>query len=86
MALKNYINLAKKFHKKSIIIYASSGAVYGDQSNKLKGFKEDSSLDYEKQILNYKKEYAKTKYHNEKNLKNLTNLILKLLLPDVLLL
>lgn len=80
MALKNYINLAKKFHKKSIIIYASSGAVYGDQSNKLKGFIEDSSLDYEKQILNYKKEYAKTKYHNEKNLKKLNKFDIKVII------
>ena len=40
-AVKNYLNLAKKNHLKSKILYISSGAVYGKQPETNKGFKEN---------------------------------------------
>ena len=43
-AVKNYFKLAKKYHRRSKIIYTSSGAVYGQQSKYLKKFNENYFL------------------------------------------
>ena len=40
-ALKNYLNLAKKYHLNSKVLYISSGAIYGKQLETTKGFKEN---------------------------------------------
>ena len=40
-ALKKYLELAKKFHPKSKILYISSGAVYGEQPNSINEFSEN---------------------------------------------
>ena len=67
-AVKNYLNLAKKYHLKSKILYISSGAVYGKQLQSIKGFKENY-LQFNNKISfkkSYKKEYSKTKLKNEK--------------------
>ena len=79
-AVKNYINLAKKFHKGSVIIYTSSGAVYGDQPSVIRGFRESSALNYQKQQIKYKRDYAKTKLYNEKKFKTLVNYNIKIII------
>jgi dTDP-glucose 4,6-dehydratase len=71
IAFSNYLNLAKKYHLKSKILYLSSGAVYGFQK-KTQGFKEDY-LKYNKKISfnkklkykQYKQEYSDIKLKNE---------------------
>ena len=67
-AVKNYLNLAKKNHLNSKILYISSGAVYGEQPETNKGFKENylqfnSKISFKK---SYKKEYSEIKLKNEK--------------------
>jgi len=67
-AVKNYLNLAKKYHLKSKILYISSGAVYGKQPESNKGFKENY-LQFNNKISfkkSYKKKYSKIKLKNEK--------------------
>ena len=67
-AAKKYLDLAKDYHAKSKILYISSGAVYGKQSNKNLGFKE-SYLTFNKKINlknGYKREYSVIKRRNEK--------------------
>jgi dTDP-glucose 4,6-dehydratase len=67
-AVKNYLNLAKKFHLKSKILYISSGAVYGKQLQSIKGFKENY-LQFNNKIFfekSYKKKYSKIKLKSEK--------------------
>jgi dTDP-glucose 4,6-dehydratase len=67
-AVKNYLNLAKKNHLKSKILYISSGAVYGKQPETNKGFKENY-LQFNNKISfkkSYKKEYSEIKLKNEK--------------------
>ena len=62
LAVKNYVNLAKIYHRKSKILYTSSGAVYGMQ-NKIRGFKENY-LKLNKRI-NFRRGY-KIESNNEK--------------------
>ena len=67
-ALKKYLELAKKFHPKSKILYISSGAVYGEQPNSINEFSENY-LEFNKKInfkSGYKKKYAYFKLKNEK--------------------
>ena len=67
-AVKNYLNLAKKYHLKSKILYISSGAVYGKQPESNKGFKENY-LQFNNKISfkkSYKKQYSEIKFKNEK--------------------
>ena len=67
-AVKKYLDIAKKYHQKAKILYISSGAVYGKQSNNNLGFKENY-LKFNKKINfknGYKKEYSKIKKKNEK--------------------
>ena len=54
-AVKNYIKLALIYHQNSKILYTSSGAVYGKQTNKVRGFKENY-LKFNKSI-NFEKGY-----------------------------
>jgi dTDP-glucose 4,6-dehydratase len=73
LAVKNYCSLAKKYHKNSLILYISSGAVYGKQTKKIKSFRENY-LVYQKKISfgdSYKKEYSYIKLKNEKLFRNL---------------
>ena len=65
LSVKNYCSLAKKYHKKSLILYVSSGAVYGKQT-KNRDFNENYLNRYKK--VNYRDSY-KEKYSNVK-LKN----------------
>jgi len=67
-AVKKYLDIAKKYHQKSKILYISSGAIYGKQSNSYLKFKENY-LNFNRKInfkSGYKKEYSKIKMKNEK--------------------
>ena len=60
-AVKKYLDIAKKYHQKSKILYISSGAIYGKQPNSNLKFKENY-LKFNQKInfiSGYKKEYAK---------------------------
>jgi nucleoside-diphosphate-sugar epimerase len=73
LAIKNYINLAKLYHRRSKILYTSSGAVYGKQKNNIKSFKENYLAFNKKNSFgrSYKKEYSYTKLKNERLFKQL---------------
>ena len=67
-AVKKYLDIAKKYHQKSKILYISSGAIYGKQPDSITGFKENY-FQFNKKInfkLGYKKEYSKIKLKNER--------------------
>jgi dTDP-glucose 4,6-dehydratase len=67
-AVKKYLDIAKKCHPKTKILYISSGAVYGKQSNNNLELKENY-LKFNRKINfknGYKKEYSKIKLKNEK--------------------
>ena len=66
-AVKNYTSLVKKYHFNSKVLYISSGAVYGVQKNKIKGFKENYFRYHNKINYNfgYKKKYSLIKLKNE---------------------
>ena len=75
LAVKKYTKLAKIYHSKSKILYTSSGAVYGEQPNKIKGFKENY-LNYNKKInfkKGYKQSYANFKLKSEKLFEKMGN-------------
>ncbi len=75
LAFKKYTELAKIYHSNSKILYTSSGAVYGLQPNKIKGFKENY-LKYNKKInfkKGYKQSYANFKLKSEKLFQKLGN-------------
>jgi nucleoside-diphosphate-sugar epimerase len=68
-AVNKYLDLAKKYHLKSKILYISSGAIYGKQSSSIVGFKENY-LKFNNKIpfkRGYKKEYSNIKMKNEKS-------------------
>ena len=58
----NFINLLKEVHKKTKILFTSSGAVYGLGKTKKK-FKENEKISIKKvsNLKGYKKDYAKSK-------------------------
>ena len=75
LAVKNYTKLAKIYHSNSKILYTSSGAVYGQQSNKIKGFKENY-FEYHKKInfkKGYKQSYANFKFKSEQLIEKMGN-------------
>ena len=75
LAVKKYIKLAKIYHSNSKILYTSSGAVYGQQPNKINGFKENY-LNHSKKInfkKGYKQSYANFKLKGEKLFQKLGN-------------
>jgi nucleoside-diphosphate-sugar epimerase len=75
LAVKKYIKLAKTYHTNSKILFTSSGAVYGQQSNKIKGFKENY-FKYQKKInfkKGYKQSYANFKIKSEKQFQKMGN-------------
>ena len=70
--IKNFINLLTDKHKKTKIIFTSSGAVYGP-SNIKKKFNENDTVNYLKvnKFAGYKKNYAKSKIFIENEFKKL---------------
>ena len=79
IAVKNYLNLAKKYHLKSKIIYISSGAVYGQQPMSVKRIKENYLLRNKRlDFYNYNKNiYSMTKLKNEEIFKKLGKIGIK---------
>lgn len=78
-AVKNYFKLAKKYHKKSKILYISSGAVYGQQPKFLKYLNENFFLKNKR--INFKNTdrnmYSVYKLKNENIFKKLGDLGIK---------
>jgi nucleoside-diphosphate-sugar epimerase len=74
LAVKNYTNLALKYHKNSRILFTSSGAVYGKQNIKAKKIKEDFLLynKINKYKSGYKSSYSLYKLKSEKLFQNLS--------------
>lgn len=73
LSVKNYCYLAKKYHKNSLILYVSSGAVYGKQKKTTNSFNENY-LQYKRKKNfgdNYKEKYSSIKLKNEKLFKKL---------------
>ena len=62
----NYCYLAKKFHKKTKIVYISSGAVYGSQPVNIDKIPEDFYFLDAYQLPNSKRDYAFAKRDSEK--------------------
>ena len=62
LALKNYVNLAKSYHRNSQILYISSGAIYGKQPTNLKKIKESYIF------LNKKNNYLRKEKKNQYSL------------------
>ncbi len=67
----NYCRLAKKFHSKSKIIFTSSGAVYGGQSESESTLSEDSYLNSIQNIQHHKYDYAIAKQDAENSIRQL---------------
>jgi nucleoside-diphosphate-sugar epimerase len=67
----NYCRLAEKFHKQSRIVFCSSGAVYGYQSENLDFLKEDSPFKDLTKLGEVKKIYAQAKRDSENAFKRL---------------
>tara|TARA_B100000768_G_C11214793_1_gene347665 strand:- start:80 stop:1009 length:930 start_codon:yes stop_codon:yes gene_type:complete len=72
-AVKNYFRLAKKYHKDSSIVYASSGAVYGKQLKKNIKINDLQKVDSKKNFSPSKRKYALLKIKNEKIFQKLSN-------------
>ena len=70
--IKNFVNLLTKHHKKTKILFTSSGAVYGKSSTKIK-FKESEKISIKKihKLIGYKKNYALAKIFIENEFKEL---------------
>jgi dTDP-glucose 4,6-dehydratase len=70
LALKHYINLAKKYHSKSKILYISSGAIYGKQPTNVKKIRESFLSSKTNKNTNFnnknKNQYSILKKRNEK--------------------
>ena len=65
LGVSNYINLARKFHKNSKIVYCSSGAVYGKQPENIKNIKEDFPFLDVNSLNEVKRDYALSKRNAE---------------------
>lgn len=75
---RNYCNLAKQFHMESRIIYISSGAVYGFNSNTILEIPETFSLENSLETMSANKiGYAEAKRESEMLIKNLGQFGLK---------
>ncbi len=79
LAVKNYTNLAKIYHQSSQILYTSSGAVYGEQKDKIMTFKENylksnKKINFKK---SYKQSYSNFKLKNEKLFEKLASFGIK---------
>jgi nucleoside-diphosphate-sugar epimerase len=70
LALKHYIDLAKKYHSKSKILYISSGAIYGKQPINVKKIRESFLSTKTNKNTNFKNknknQYSILKKRNEK--------------------
>lgn len=58
---KNFCNIARAVYRSSRIIYASSGAVYGQQPTKIEKITEDYPLGLIEDMIEHKRDYAAAK-------------------------
>ena len=65
-SVKNFVELAKKYLKGSNILFASSGAVYGNQPEKIDNLSEKRKLNPDNHESDVRRRYSKTKYKSEK--------------------
>ena len=72
-AVKNYLELAKKYHRKSSILYTSSGAIYGNQTIDIKRFSENHKPKPNNHKSIERRKYAIIKYKSENLFKQLIN-------------
>ena len=72
-AVKNYVELAKKYHSRSKIVYTSSGAVYGKQDKSKRIKNEMQKINTKSFLTVSKKKYALLKLKNEKMFKDLSS-------------
>ncbi len=70
----NYFKLAQLYHRTAKIVYCSSGAVYGQQPEKLKKMAEDFQFQDVSNLNEYKKDYALGKRNAENEIIKLGSL------------
>lgn len=70
----NYSKLAVRFHKKSKIVFCSSGAVYGYQPESVERLEENMGLGEIESLSDTKKSYAYAKRDSENAIKSLGDL------------
>lgn len=70
-ATTNYCRLAKQFHRDSRIVYASSGAVYGQQNPKVYELAENDDSGPIEQMDLTKQDYAAAKRDGERSIQDL---------------
>ncbi len=70
-AVENYLRTAAKDHRDSRIVYASSGAVYGQQPPSLPGLPEDYSPGDTGEMVSHKRDYAEAKRLSEHRIASL---------------
>ena len=73
-AVRNYANLAQKYHRNSKILYVSSGAIYGVQPHYLSNIPEDFSYGDIENLDLTKRNYAAAKKDSEKIIEELGSL------------
>lgn len=64
-AVDNYVRVAERLHRSSKIVFASSGAVYGQQPADLLKISEDFAPGVAGEVADHKRDYAKAKRLSE---------------------
>ena len=67
-AVDNYARLAERLHRNSRIVFASSGAVYGQQPTDVPELSEDFVLGDAGELVSYKRDYAEAKRLSEERI------------------
>jgi dTDP-glucose 4,6-dehydratase len=70
-AVDNYAGVAEKCHRASRIVYASSGAVYGQQPADVERLPEDFTPGDADELVDYKRDYAEAKRLSEERVARL---------------
>lgn len=70
-AIDNYARLAERVHRSSRIVFASSGAVYGQQPPQLPEMPEDFTPAHADTLVDYKRDYAEAKLLSERRIREL---------------
>lgn len=70
-AMENYARIAERVHRQSRIVFASSGAVYGQQPSSLAELPEDFTPGEAAGLAEYKRDYAEAKRLSENRIAEL---------------
>ena len=70
-SVKNYCDIAKLAHRKSKIIYTSSGAIYGQQPSAIDRIKENYNINLSDELVEHKRDYSVAKRDAENLIQNL---------------